>query len=223
MRLRIENEWDNLFKDVYNQSFYLKLETFLYEEYQNHTVFPKKEDLFTAFRLTEYNKIKAVIIGQDPYHCPHQAHGIVFSVPDGITVPPSLKNIYKELNDDLGIEIPPTGNLTKWADEGVLLLNTVLTVRKNQPLSHRNRGWEQFTEKVIALINQKASPVVYFLWGKVAQTYEKLITSTHHLILKGAHPSPLSAFRGFFGGHYFSRCNHFLEENNITPIDWRLK
>jgi len=220
--LRIGNEWDNLLFDVYQQSFYQSLERFINEEYQKYHIFPPKEDLFKAYQLTPYHKIKAVIVGQDPYHCRGQAHGVVFSVPDDVVIPPSLRNIYKELNSDLNISIPKSGNLTKWAEEGVLMINVILTVRENQPFSHRKQGWEQFTQNVITLINQKETPVVFFLWGKAAQSYEPIITSSQHFILKGTHPSPLSAYNGFFGGRYFSRCNQFLQKNNIKPINWQL-
>lgn len=222
MELRIGNAWDLLLADLYKEDFYRRLEEFLEGEYQNHRVYPKKADLFSAYRLTRYRDIKAVIIGQDPYHQPGQAHGICFSVPNGVPVPPSLQNIFRELRADLGIPLSKSGDLTKWAQEGVLMLNAILTVRESQPLSHRGKGWEEFTSRVIDLINHKVTPVVFFLWGKAAQEYGKLITSPRHLILKGAHPSPLSAFNGFFGGRYFSRCNKFLIENNIEPIDWWL-
>jgi len=222
MKLRIGNTWDYFLAEVFEEDFYRKLEEFLEIEYQNQRIYPARENLFTAYRLTRFRHVKAVIIGQDPYHQPGQAHGIAFSVPDGVRVPPSLQNIFRELSQDLGVRLPALGNLTKWAEEGVLMLNAILTVRDSSPLSHRGKGWEEFTSRVISLINHKATPVVFFLWGRSAQEYEKLITSPRHLILRGAHPSPLSASRGFFGGRYFSRCNSFLVDNNIEPIDWRL-
>ena len=222
MNLRVGNEWDLLLYDLYNSSFYKNLERFLTVEYQNNPIYPSKENIFSAYKITKYQNIKAVIIGQDPYHQPEQAHGLVFSVREGIKIPPSLRNIFKELKEDLNIEIPPCGNLEHWAEEGVLLLNTILTVQRGLPLSHSKKGWEQFTEYVIKLINQKESSVVFILWGKPAQSYQKFITAPQHFILIGAHPSPLSAYSGFFGGKYFSRCNTYLKERGIAPINWEL-
>jgi len=222
MNLRINDEWDTILNAMYQEDFYQKLESFIMREYKTYNVFPEKEDLFLAFRLTSFFNIKAVIIGQDPYHQPGQAHGLVFSVPEGTKLPPSLKNIYKELSADLGIAPPVGGYLKPWAEEGVLLLNTILTVRAGEPLSHKNKGWENFTRRIITLINKKEEPVVFILWGRYACAYEDIITSSHHLVLKGAHPSPLSAFNGFFGGRYFSRCNAFLKSHNIKEINWQI-
>ncbi len=220
--MKIGNIWDLHLQDEFKKEYYQGLRNFLIFEYQNHQIFPKSEDIFNALRYTDYKDIKVVILGQDPYHHPHQAHGLAFSVFEDAKIPPSLKNIFKELCFDLGIPSPKNGNLSKWAKSGVLLLNSVLTVRAYLPGSHRNQGWEVLTQKIISLINQKEEPVVFILWGNDAKKSKSLITSSHHLILEGTHPSPLSAHSGFFGKRYFSEANKFLVKNGIKPIDWYL-
>mgnify|MGYP000932408887 FL=1 len=218
----IDKNWDELLEEEFKKEYFRKIFSILKEESKKYYIFPKYDDLFNAFRLTHYEDIKCVIIGQDPYHGYGQANGLAFSVNRDIEIPPSLRNIYRELNSDLNIPIPTHGDLTKWANEGVFLLNAVLTVRENQPGSHKDIGWQRFTDEVIKLINQKEESVVFILWGKFAQSKESLITNPHHLILKGAHPSPLSCFNGFFGKKYFSKSNDFLIMHGRTPIDWSL-
>ena len=193
------------------------------KEYANYTVFPPADQIFHALHLTPLHKVKVVILGQDPYHNVHQAHGLCFSVPeDQKEIPPSLINIYRELHDDVGCRLPQTGCLTKWAQQGVLLLNTVLTVRAHQANSHRNHGWEQFTDAIIQAVETQDRPIVYMLWGTPAQTKAVMVTNPLHLVLRAPHPSPLSAYRGFFGCRHFSQCNAFLEAHGETPIDWQL-
>lgn len=197
---------------------------FVKEEYTNHTIYPPMDDIFNSFNFTPLSQVKVVILGQDPYHGEHQAHGLSFSVlPEQKDIPPSLKNIYKELKEDLGCQIPNNGYLKKWADQGVLLLNTVLTVRAHQPNSHQGRGWEKFTNAVIQAVNEQDRPIVYLLWGKPAQSKVSMLTNPKHLILKAPHPSPLSASRGFFGCKHFSQTNAFLEEKGVKPIDWQIE
>ncbi len=198
------------------------LKTFLHNEQKLHTTFPKNRDIFNAFNLTPIGNVKVVILGQDPYHGDNQAHGLAFSVQEGVAIPPSLVNIYKELHEDLSLPIPDHGNLTKWAKEGVLLLNTVLTVRAHEAHSHRGMGWERFTDEVIKKVNAMQHNCVFILWGKPAQSKKKLIDSSRHLILEAPHPSPLSAYRGFFGSRPFSRANRYLQEHNRGIVDWRL-
>ena len=229
------NSWDGLLADEWQKPYYQELRSFLITEYRNETVYPPAADIYNALRFTDYDDIKVVILGQDPYHEPGQAHGMAFSVREGVTLPPSLVNILKELNDDLGITMSgrpdgpdsSRGVLDPWARQGVLLLNTVLTVRAHQAGSHRGRGWEQFTDRVIELLAARETPMVFILWGANAGAKEDLIIKAQgakrrHLIIKAPHPSPLSAYRGFFGGSYFSRCNYFLEDNGIAPVDWSL-
>ena len=193
------------------------------KEYANYTVFPPADQIFNALHLTPLHKVKVVILGQDPYHNVHQAHGLCFSVPeDQKEIPPTLINIYRELHDDVGCRLPQTGCLTKWAQQGVLLLNTVLTVRAHQANSHRNHGWEQFTDAIIQAVETQDRPIVYMLWGTPAQTKAVMVTNPLHLVLRAPHPSPLSAYRGFFGCRHFSQCNAFLEAHGETPIDWQL-
>lgn len=216
------NDWDDLLKDEFEKPYYQQLRTFLKQEYATQTIYPDMYNIFNALKLTPYHNVKAVILGQDPYHGPGQAHGLCFSVQDGIVPPPSLQNIYKEQQSDLGLPIPNTGNLTPWAQQGVLLLNTVLTVRQSLPNSHKNKGWEIFTDHVISLLNQRDVPMVFLLWGANAGSKTALITNPKHLILKTVHPSPLSAHRGWFGCRHFSKTNHFLQSNGISPIDWKL-
>ena len=193
------------------------------EEYQTHLIFPASDDIFNAFNLTPLSQVKVVILGQDPYHGDGQAHGLCFSVKPDVDIPPSLVNIYKELHDDLGCKIPNNGYLEKWAKQGVLLLNTVLTVRAHQAFSHRGIGWEEFTDAAIRILNEQDRPMVFILWGKPAQSKKAMLNNPKHLILEAPHPSPLSAFRGFFGSKPFSQTNRFLEENGLTAIDWQIE
>lgn len=220
--VNIGNEWDELLKDEFKKDYYRALRQFLISEYNTQTVYPPMQDIFNALRHTSYSDVRAVILGQDPYHEPGQAHGMCFSVRKGVEPPPSLKNIFKELNADLGIPIPSHGELTQWADSGVLLLNTVLTVRRAAAFSHANHGWETFTDKVIELLNERADPIVFLLWGRPAQAKAALITNPQHLILRSPHPSPLSASRGFFGCMHFSKTNAFLREKGLPEIDWQI-
>ncbi len=216
------NDWKPFFKEECKKDYFKKLNVAIGNEYRNYTVYPPIGDIFCAFEQTPYEKVKVVIIGQDPYHEPGQAMGMSFSVPGGIAIPPSLVNIYQEIKDDLGIEPPNHGDLTGWAKQGVLLLNASLTVRRGVANSHRNLGWQVFTDDVISYINKKDAPVVYLLWGGFAQGKSMLLNNPKHLILKAPHPSPLSAYRGFFGCRHFSKANDFLRENGVTPIDWSL-
>lgn len=222
MSVNINNSWDTILKDEFKKDYYLKLRKFLIEEYNSHTIYPNMNDIFNALKYTPYENVKVVILGQDPYHGPNQSHGLSFSVKIGVPTPPSLLNIYKELKSDLNCYIPNNGYLKKWADQGVLLLNTSLTVRKGQANSHKGKGWEVFTDKIIELLNERKDPIVFILWGNNAISKSKLITSPQHLILKSVHPSPLSAHRNFFGSKPFSKTNEFLIKNNETPIDWQI-
>ena len=223
MRQILKNDWNELLKDEFSKDYYLSLREFLKNEYTTKIIYPDKYDIFNALHYTSYKDVKVVILGQDPYHGPNQAHGLSFSVSPGVKIPPSLLNIYKELNSDLGCYIPNNGYLKKWADQGVLLLNTSLTVRAGEPNSHKNKGWEIFTDKIISLINEKTDPVVFLLWGNNAINKKKLITNKQHLILSSTHPSPLSASRGFFGSKPFSKINKFLISVNKAPIDWQIE
>ncbi len=221
--IQLEDGWKAILKDEFDSDYFLKLKKFLMEEYQEHQVFPPKTEILFALNETPFHKVKVVLIGQDPYHGNGQAHGLAFSVNDGIALPPSLKNIFKELKSDLEIPIPKDGNLTKWARQGVLLLNTTLTVRKGEAGSHQNQGWEMFTDSIIHAINNNKSNVVFLLWGKKAQEKEKLIDQQKHAVLKAAHPSPFSAYNGFFGCKHFSKTNDLLLASKQTAIDWTLK
>lgn len=221
--INIGNDWDELLKDEFNKEYYLQLRKFLVDEYNQNTVYPNMHDIFNALRYTAYKDTHVLLLGQDPYHGPGQAHGLCFSVKKGVTPPPSLKNIYKELADELGCTIPEHGELTKWTTQGVLMLNTCLTVRRGQPNSHSGKGWEILTDKIISLINEKEEPVVFLLWGRNAQNKEKLITNPNHLILKCAHPSPFSAYNGFFGCNHFKMTNQFLKEHGLKEIDWQIE
>ncbi len=223
MAVLFENDWGEILSDEFEKPYYKVLRINLANEYKSYRVFPDMYDIFNAFHLTSYEDTKVVILGQDPYHDDMQAHGLSFSVMKGIAIPPSLRNIYKELHDDLGCSIPSHGYLTKWAEEGVLLLNSVLTVRAHQAASHKNIGWETFTDNVISILNERQKPMVFILWGAFAQSKEKLITSPQHLIIKSPHPSPLSASRGFFGSRPFSKANDFLVKNGMTPVDWQIE
>lgn len=220
--IHIGNDWDQVLAGEYEKPYFQQLWDFLDQEYATQTIYPAREDLFSALKYASYAKTKVVILGQDPYHEPGQAHGMCFSVNKGIKIPPSLVNIYKELSDDLGIPTASHGYLVHWASQGVLLLNTVLTVRQGQANSHRGKGWEQFTDQLISALNEKDTPVVFLLWGANAKAKEALLTNRAHFVLTGAHPSPLSAFNGFFGGGYFSKANRFLTLTGQTPIDWQL-
>ncbi len=220
----LANDWADALSEEFKKPYYRKLYQFVKEEYSRTTVFPPADDIFNALHYTPLSEVKVVILGQDPYHNVNQAHGLSFSVlPSQTQLPPSLQNIYKELQDDLGCAIPNNGFLEKWAKQGVLLLNTVLTVRAHQANSHQNQGWEQFTDAIICAINKVDRPVVYLLWGKPAQMKASMLNNPKHLILKAPHPSPLSAFRGFFGCKHFSQTNAFLEENGVLPIDWQIE
>ena len=216
----INNSWDELLKDEFNKDYFINLEKFIDNEYKTKIVYPEYDNIFNAFRYTDYKNVKVVILGQDPYHNEFEAMGLSFSVPKGVKIPPSLVNIYKELNTDVGIKIPSSGDLIPLAKQGVFLLNTTLTVIKNSPLSHFNKGWEIFTDNVIKLINLKEEAVVFILFGSNARSKKRLITNPKHLIIETVHPSPLSAYNGFFGSRPFSRANKFLMNNEIEPIDW---
>lgn len=222
--VNLGNSWDALLGEEFQKGYYLRLRQFLKEEYfgGKFKIFPEMSNIFNALRYTDYNDVKVVILGQDPYHGEGQAHGLCFSVQRGTKPPPSLVNIFKELNSDLGVEIPSHGELTAWAKNGVLLLNTVLTVREGAPTSHRGMGWEVFTDKVISLLGKRKKPMVFMLWGSFAKSKAQLIDSKKHLVLTAAHPSPLSAYNGFFGCKHFSSANSFLKANGIEEVDWTL-
>lgn len=219
---KLENDWAPLLEEEFQKPYYLRLREFLKREYTEKTVYPPMHDIFNALKFTPYHNVKVVLLGQDPYHGPGQAHGLSFSVKPGVKIPPSLKNIFKELQDDLGCRIPNNGCLVKWANEGILLLNTVLTVRAGEAHSHRGKGWEIFTDKVISLINERETPVIFILWGKPAQEKIRLINTEKHTIIKSPHPSPFSANRGFFGSRPFSKTNEQLLEWGEKPIDWQI-
>lgn len=220
--VNIGNEWDEILKGEFEKEYYLNLREFLKREYFTYKIYPNMYDIFNALKYTSYSDVKAVIIGQDPYHGAGQAHGLCFSVQKGVAVPPSLQNIYKEIYSDLGIPPANHGYLKKWADSGVLMMNAVLTVREGQANSHKGKGWEIFTDRVIELLNQREKPIVFLLWGGNAKQKMRLITNPNHLILQAAHPSPLSAFNGFFGCRHFSKANEFLVNHGMEPIDWRI-
>lgn len=218
----IGNDWDQILNIIENSEGFKKFLNIINEKYATSTVFPPKNYIFNALKLTSYKNTKVVIVGQDPYHGVGEAHGLSFSVQKGIKIPPSLKNIYKELESDLGIKSHNDGDLTKWAEEGVLLLNAVLTVEKDKPASHRNLGWELLTDYIIKALNQKEEPIVFILWGNFAKDKKKYINNPNHLVLTSPHPSPFSANNGFFGSKPFSKTNEFLKKNKIKPIDWKL-
>ena len=219
----ISNDWLEAIEGEFRKPYYRELYKFIEAEYKNHIIYPKAEDIFNAFHLTPLSEVKVVILGQDPYHNEGQAHGLCFSVNPGKELPPSLLNIYQELNEDMGYYIPNNGYLEKWAREGVLLLNTVLTVRAHQAFSHRGKGWENFTDAVIKAVNEQNRPIVFILWGKPAQSKKRMLTNKKHLILEAPHPSPLSAYRGFFGSKPFSKTNEFLVSQGLEPIDWQIE
>ncbi len=219
----IEESWKEVLEDEFNAPYFSELKKFLVEEKKAHTIYPPGSLIFNAFNHTPFPEVKVVLLGQDPYHGPGQAHGLCFSVNKGIAKPPSLQNIFKELHDDLGVPIPPHGNLTSWADQGVLLVNATLTVRARKPGSHQNKGWEQFTDAAIRSLSEKREGLVFLLWGNYAQAKEAIIDTTRHHILKAPHPSPFSAARGFFGCRHFSKTNGILRSNGKNEIDWQIK
>lgn len=220
----LENDWVQAVGDEFKQPYYKQLYEFVKQEYSTRVIYPPAEDIFNALHLTPLKEVKVLILGQDPYHNVNQAHGLSFSVlPEQRNIPPSLQNIYRELHDDLGCYIPDNGYLEKWARQGVLLLNTVLTVRAHQANSHQGKGWEKFTDAIIKAVNTQERPIVYMLWGRPAQTKIPMLTNPNHLILKAPHPSPFSADRGFFGCRHFSQANEFLESHGVSPIDWQIE
>ncbi len=216
------NDWNIVLKDLINSENYKKIREFLKTEYFTREIYPPMQEIFNAFKLTPYSDVKAVILGQDPYHEPNEAHGLCFSVRQGVKMPPSLANIYKELKTDLGVDNGTKTDLTAWAKQGVLLLNTTLTVRRGQANSHKNCGWTEFTDEVIKLLNKREKPIVFILWGQNARSKKAFIDTEKHFVLESAHPSPLSAFNGFFGCKHFSKTNDFLIKTNQTPINWQL-
>lgn len=218
--VKLGNDWDNILKDEFEKPYYLALRQFLKSEYSARRIYPDMNDIFNALKYTSFKDTKVVIIGQDPYHGAGQAHGLCFSVKEGVQFPPSLRNIFKELYSDVGKEIPPHGELTHWAKQGVLLLNAVLTVREGEPTSHSKMGWETFTDRVISELNKKDTPVIFLLWGAYAQKKAQIITNPIHKKLMSVHPSPLSASRGFFGCKHFSKTNQLLKQSGLEPIDW---
>ncbi|MBQ9503445.1 MAG: uracil-DNA glycosylase [Lachnospiraceae bacterium] len=222
----IDNDWLPVLKEEFGKPYYKELYLFLKQEYTTRVIYPPSNDIFNAMHYTPYGQVKVVILGQDPYHNVNQAHGLCFSVKKEIEekdIPPSLKNIYKELHDELGLYIPNNGYLEKWARQGVLLLNTVLTVRAHTPMSHRGKGWEQFTDAIISKVNEIDRPIVFLLWGRPAGEKAAMLNNPRHLVLKAPHPSPLSASRGFFGCGHFKKCNEFLEANGVEAIDWQIE
>ncbi len=219
----ISNDWLPAIKGEFQKPYYKKLHQTIMQEYQTRQIFPDADDLFNAFHLTPLKDVKVVIFGQDPYHNIGQAHGLCFSVKPGVEIPPSLVNIYKELEEDMGCYVPNNGYLVKWAKQGVLMLNTVLTVRAHQANSHRGIGWEEFTDAAIRILNEQDRPIVFILWGRPAQMKKPMLTNPKHLILEAPHPSPLSAYRGFFGSRPFSKANQYLQQNGIEPIDWQIE
>ncbi|MDR2906537.1 MAG: uracil-DNA glycosylase [Bacteroidales bacterium] len=220
MAVNIESSWLPILGQEFEQSYMASLRNFLQTEQKHSITFPPNKFIFNAFNLTPFHDVKVVILGQDPYHGPGQAHGLCFSVPDGIAFPPSLRNIFQEISNDLNTAVPASGNLERWAKQGVFLLNTTLTVRAHTPLSHQNQGWERFTDVVIQKLSDDREHLVFILWGSHAQSKERLIDTSKHMVLKTVHPSPLSAHRGFFGSKHFSKCNAYLTECGITPIVW---
>ncbi len=221
--VNIGNSWDELLSGEFDKDYYKELQQFLRTEYENYIIHPDKNDIFNALKWTSYEDVRVVIFGQDPYHGENQAHGLCFSVKKGVEIPPSLKNIYKELKDELGLYIPDNGYLEKWARQGVLLLNASLTVRDGEANSHKGKGWGQFTDKVVSLLNDRKEPIIFLLWGNDAKKKEELITNPQHIMLTAAHPSPLSANRGFFGCGHFKKVNNMLVAMNKVPIDWQIE
>ncbi|MBE6153882.1 MAG: uracil-DNA glycosylase [Firmicutes bacterium] len=221
--MMIGNKWDEILKEEFEKDYFKELMKFVDNEYKTKTIYPYFPNVFNALKYTDYDNVKVVIIGQDPYHGMGEAHGLSFSVLEGVNKPPSLRNIFKELRDDLGIEEPNHGNLESWTREGVMLLNAVLTVEKDKPASHQGKGWETFTDEVIKKVNEKTEPVVFLLWGSFAKSKKELITNPIHCVIESAHPSPFSAYKGFFGTKPFSKTNEFLKNNNIKEINWEIK
>ena len=219
----IGNKWDEVLQDEFKKEYFTNLMDFVKNEYKNKTIYPKQNEVFNAFRYTDFDNVKVVILGQDPYHGPNQAEGLSFSVSNEVLKPPSLKNIFKELESDLGIQYPEVNSLKPWAKEGVLLLNAVLTVEEHKPTSHKDKGWEIFTDDIIKILNERNTPTVFILWGAYARDKKKYITNPKHLVIESAHPSPFSARNGFFGSKPFSKTNEFLKKNNIKEIDWRVE
>jgi len=220
--MKISKSWYELLKPEFEKPYYKELQAFLDDEYSHYTIYPEADNVFNALNLVPYDKVKVVIIGQDPYHEPRQAHGLSFSLQKGVDIPPSLQNIYKEIQNDLGYPIPKSGDLTQWARQGVLLLNSVLTVRRGAANSHRGKGWEQFTSAIIKLLNERNDPIIFMLWGNNAKQIGEAVDKTKHFVLTAPHPSPLSAYAGFFGCKHFSKCNEFLKSMNKTEIDWHI-
>ena len=220
MQVKIEQSWQQQLQGEFDKPYFAKLVGFVKQEYARYTVYPPGKLIFNAFNQCPFDKVKVVLIGQDPYHEPGQAHGLCFSVNDGVPFPPSLSNIFKEIQDDIGTPIPTSGNLTRWAQQGVLLLNATLTVREHLAGSHQRQGWEEFTDAVIRILSEKREHLVFILWGSYAQSKSYLIDGSRHCILRSAHPSPLSAYRGFFGNHHFSLANQYLRSNGIEEIQW---
>ena len=220
MQVKIEESWRERLQGEFDAPYFDQLTRFVRQEYAHGRVYPPGRLIFNAFNLCPFDQVKVVIIGQDPYHEEGQAQGLCFSVPTGVQIPPSLVNIYKEIQDDLGVQIPPSGDLTRWAEQGVLLLNATLTVRAHQAGSHQRQGWEQFTDAVIRILSRERSGLVFILWGSYAISKRALVDERRHLVLTSPHPSPLSAHRGFFGNHHFSLTNHYLEQQGLTPIQW---
>lgn len=221
--VHLENDWDDLLKEEWTKSYYMQLRQQLINEYRNYDIFPSMYDIFNALKKVSYAQTKVLILGQDPYHGEGQAHGFSFSVQPQTRIPPSLNNIFNELNSDIGCQIPNHGCLLQWAEQGVLLLNSVLTVRRNSPNSHKDLGWAFLTDRIVSLLDQRTIPLVFILWGNNARSKKSLITNEKHLIIESPHPSPYSARTGFFGSKPFSRSNDFLQANNISPIDWQIK
>jgi uracil-DNA glycosylase len=219
----IGNKWDSFLSDEYKKDYFIELINFIKDEYKNKTIYPKQNEVFNAFKYTDFDNVKVVILGQDPYHGPNQAEGLSFSVSNEVLKPPSLKNIFKELESDLGIPFPEHNSLKPWAYQGVLLLNAVLTVEEHKPTSHKDKGWEIFTDDVIKILNERKEPVVFILWGAYARNKKSLITNPNHYVIESAHPSPFSARNGFFGSKPFSKTNEFLKNNGIKEIDWRVE
>ena len=219
----IGNKWDEILKEEYQKEYFKQLTEFVEKEYETKTIYPKKEDIFAAFKYTGYDDVRVVLLGQDPYHGPNQAEGLAFSVSNSVIKPPSLKNIFKELESDLKIQFPELNSLKPWTKQGVLLLNSVLTVEEHKPASHKNRGWETFTDEVIKKLNEREEPIVFILWGNYSKEKNVYITNPKHYIIESVHPSPFSARNGFFGSKPFSKTNNFLKENNLKEIDWRIE
>lgn len=220
MNVQIEQSWKEVLSNEFDKNYFIHLTQFIRQEYSTKTIYPPGRLIFNAFNSCPFQQVKVVIIGQDPYHGPHQANGLCFSVNDGIETPPSLINIYKEIQQEFGTPVPPSGNLQRWANQGVLLLNATLTVEAHKPGSHQNKGWEQFTDAVISALSQQRENIVFILWGSYAQKKGAHIDKSKHLVLTSAHPSPLSAYRGFFGNNHFRLANQYLEQHGITPINW---